>query len=183
MEVSPGSTDKAIEDALSAYAAAVRRIAHQNRLSPSDLDEIFQEMRIRLWHARERGERIEEMLPSYMYRVARSAAIDVIRRTRHASEQPLSETAERQGSWGQPPESADRTAETAEFETEVRAALAALSDTRRAAVQMYLAGYGQQEICRMLGWGEGRTRNLLSRGLKELRDRLTARGVGPLAVQ
>jgi DNA-directed RNA polymerase specialized sigma24 family protein len=31
----------------------------------------------------------------------------------------------------------------------------------------------------MLDWPEGRTRNLLSRGLKELRAHLTARGVGP----
>jgi RNA polymerase sigma-70 factor (ECF subfamily) len=174
-----GQHDKAIEDAVAAFAAVARQLAHQNRLAPSDLDEIFQEMRIRLWHARERGERIETMPASYMYRVAKTAAIDVIRRTHHGSEHTLGSTAESMAPWGQPGESPDRTVVNAELEAQVKAGLAALSEDRRVVVQMHLAGYGQKEICEMLDWPEGRTRNLLSRGLKDLRAQLTARGVGP----
>jgi RNA polymerase sigma-70 factor (ECF subfamily) len=179
MEPVPGSQDKPIEDAVAAYAAIVRQIAHQHRLTPSDLDEIFQEMRIRLWHARERGERIEAMAASYIYRVAKTAAIDVIRRTHHGSEHTLGSTAESVAPWGQPGDAPDRAVVSAELEAQVKEGLAALSQDRRVVVQMHLAGYAQREICEMLDWPEGRTRNLLSRGLKELRAHLTARGVGP----
>src|SRR5215470_19830683 len=99
---SVGDVDAAIEKAVTAYAGIVRSMAHEHRLTPSDLDEIFQEMRIRLWHARERGERIEAMSPAYIYRAARTAAIDVIRRTHHASEHTLGSSAERKLPWGGP---------------------------------------------------------------------------------
>jgi RNA polymerase sigma-70 factor (ECF subfamily) len=43
---------------------------------------------------------------------------------------------------------------------------------------MHLAGYPRQEIADLLGWSEAKTRNLLYRGLDDLRSRLTARGIG-----
>jgi RNA polymerase sigma-70 factor (ECF subfamily) len=61
----------------------------------------------------------------------------------------------------------------------IEAALATLSDARRPVVRMYLAGYRQNEIEALLGWSEARTRNLLYRGLAELRAKLEAQGIGP----
>jgi RNA polymerase sigma-70 factor (ECF subfamily) len=43
---------------------------------------------------------------------------------------------------------------------------------------MHLAGYAREEIAQLLGWSEAKTRNLLYRGLADLRERLTARGIG-----
>ena len=180
MDGPKSSLDHAIEDALAAYAGTVRAMAHRHRLSPSDLDEIFQEMRIRLWNARTRGERIGAMKPSYVYQMARSAAIDVIRRTRHSTEKTLGDTGERGEAWGHPAERTDGMAVNTELESQVRAALAALPESRRVVVQMHLAGYGQQEITEMLGWTSGKVRNLLSRGLGDLRDWLAVRGVAPV---
>ncbi len=44
---------------------------------------------------------------------------------------------------------------------------------------MYLAGYERREIADLLGWTEAKTRNLLYRGLADLRETLTTRGVRP----
>jgi DNA-directed RNA polymerase specialized sigma24 family protein len=44
---------------------------------------------------------------------------------------------------------------------------------------MHLAGYPREEIGRMLGWTDAKTRNLIYRGLTEVRSRLTAQGIRP----
>jgi RNA polymerase sigma-70 factor (ECF subfamily) len=178
-----GGLDAAIEAAVAAYASMVRAMAHQHRLAPSDLDEIFQEVRIRLWHAKERGERIEVVSPAYVYRIARTAAIDVIRRTHHSEEHTLGSTAERKLPWGGAPRGADTSLDDAELDGKVRGALGALPDARRTVVEMHLAGYAAREIAAMLGWTAGKVRNLLSRGLADLRARLGERGVGPEGLQ
>jgi RNA polymerase sigma-70 factor (ECF subfamily) len=42
---------------------------------------------------------------------------------------------------------------------------------------MHLLGHPREEIARVMGWTEAKTRNLLYRGLAELRERLQAEGV------
>ncbi len=48
-------------------------------------------------------------------------------------------------------------------------AVDALPEARRAVVRMHLAGYERGEIAALLGWTDGKTRNLLYRGLADLR--------------
>jgi RNA polymerase sigma-70 factor (ECF subfamily) len=57
-----------------------------------------------------------------------------------------------------------------------------LIPARRSVVKMYLAGYGREEIADLLGWTEPKTRNLLYRGLADLREALTEMGIGPEAM-
>lgn len=92
----------ALEAVVAKFGAMVRQVARRYRLEESDVDEVMQEVRIRLWKARE----------------------------------------------------------------------------RRPAVRMYLAGYPREEIAELMGWTEGKTRNLLYRGLADLRARLTELGIG-----
>jgi RNA polymerase sigma-70 factor (ECF subfamily) len=40
-------------------------------------------------------------------------------------------------------------------------------------------GYDREEIADLLHWSEAKTRNLLYRGLEDLRQLLVARGIGP----
>jgi RNA polymerase sigma-70 factor (ECF subfamily) len=47
------------------------------------------------------------------------------------------------------------------------------------AVRFHLGGYDREDLARMLGWTEARTRNLLYRGLDDLRRRLTDMGISP----
>ena len=59
----------------------------------------------------------------------------------------------------------------------VRAGVESLGLARRTIVKLHLEGYGRDEIEALLGWSEAKTRNLLYRGLFDLRAYLTARGI------
>ena len=58
-----------------------------------------------------------------------------------------------------------------------------LGEGRRVVVRLHLAGYDREEIGRMLGWSEPKTRNLLYRGLADLREVLERVGVTPRGVR
>ena len=62
-------------------------------------------------------------------------------------------------------------------------ALDTLAPTQRPVVRMYLAGYPQAEIQTLLGWSEPKTRNVLYRGLQQLRETLSQTGIRPGAAR
>lgn len=72
----------AVEAVLKRFGAMVRQVGRRYRLDDGDVDEVMQEVRIRLWRAQRTSEQIGEVSTSYVYRTASSAALDVIRRRR-----------------------------------------------------------------------------------------------------
>jgi RNA polymerase sigma-70 factor (ECF subfamily) len=111
-----------------------------------------------------------------VYRAAASAAVDLIRRRRARPEDPMPDAV--MDATPAPP----RSTEHAELLDAVERAVEAITPSRRPVVRMYLAGYRQDEIAGLMGWSEPKTRNLLYRGLADLRERLVAAGLGPEAV-
>ncbi|MGH7647603.1 MAG: RNA polymerase sigma factor [Gemmatimonadaceae bacterium] len=184
----------AIEAVLMRFSAMVRRVGIRHGLSESDVDEVFQEVRIRLWRARAdgsnrasdaaaspaAGEQISSVGSSYLYRTAVSAALDVLRRHRRPREDALEDVGREPAapSRGEP----ERSLESSELAQQVARAIDMITASRRPVVRMYLAGYTREEIAALLGWSEAKTRNLLYRGLADLRERLTEQGIGPEAV-
>ena len=57
-------------------------------------------------------------------------------------------------------------------------ALAHLPRNRRLAVQLHLEGYSRDEIATLTGWTEPKVRNLIYRGLDELRGHLRTKFEG-----
>jgi RNA polymerase sigma-70 factor, ECF subfamily len=176
--------DERLDALLKAYGAFMRRAIRRFRVSASGLtvDEIEQDARIRLWHALQHERNITDPA-SYLYRVAATAAIDALRRVRGRREAQLTVAAatpafEDEGSAeliapGRSPEqlTADR-----QIAAQIQAALERLPDNRRRAVGLHLRGFTSVEIGRLLGWTEPKARNLTSRGLKDLRERLRREG-------
>ena len=149
----------------------VRAVGRSFDLPSSDLDELFQEIRIRLWKALEDPEQIDSLSGSYVYRTARSAAIDLIRRRRRGGSQvPLDANLPDDS-----PSDPVTQQESRETGKEISRALEELDERRRPVVRMYLAGYNHKEIAEILGWSRGSTRNLLYRGLADLRGDLSGR--------
>jgi RNA polymerase sigma-70 factor (ECF subfamily) len=64
-----------------------------------------------------------------------------------------------------------------ELAEQVERAIGTIQPSRRAVVRMHLLGHPREEIAGVMGWTEAKTRNLLYRGLAELRERLQAEGV------
>jgi RNA polymerase sigma factor (sigma-70 family) len=166
----------AIEEHIRRFADLLEYARRRHGLAPQDLDDLVQEVRIRLWRAQGTGEKISVLSSSYIYRTAMSAAVDLIRGHRHERRGvPLTENN---------PTQVDLTVDPPRPEAmdEVRAigrALETLSRSRAVAVRMHLAGYSRKEIEGFLGWTEAKTRNLIYRGLADLRAKLTELGMGP----
>jgi RNA polymerase sigma-70 factor (ECF subfamily) len=172
----------ALDAALTSFTEMVRRVGWRHRLSDADVDEVLQEVRIRIWKASggsdAPSEQILQSPTSYVYKTAVSAAIDLIRRQRSErarntisleGDAPVLDTA--------PTAQADL--ETTELMEQVSRAIETIPDSRRPAVRMYLAGYSREDIAELMGWSEAKTRNLVYRGLDDLRRRLTELGITP----
>jgi RNA polymerase sigma-70 factor (ECF subfamily) len=174
LDVSP-----AIDDVVSHFGESMRRTARRHGLSEDEIDDAIQDVRIRLWRALGTGEKIRRAPASYLHRTVVSAAIDFIRRRRARRESVVERDDVSALNIEDTPARADRALDEGEIAAEVSRAIDELVETRRAVVRMYLAGYEREEIASLLGWTEAKTRNLLDRGLDDLRAVLTARGISP----
>lgn len=160
----------ALDRVLQRFAGMVRAIGARHRLSSTDLDEVMQDVRIRLWRARTSREQIEALPTSYIYRTTVAAAIDVLRQRRRGGVARADEIDPLDAASEVPaPHDAARDIEQTEGVQRIIAAVDELPDARRAVVRMYLMGYEREEIAATLGWTDGKTRNLLYRGLADLR--------------
>jgi len=174
-----------LNDILDEYGAFLRRtIAH---LCPKDLgihfSDIEQEARLRLWRALKSEREIRDPA-SYLYRIAMTATLDAVRRIKAKREEQLRLVEDEDDDEGatlalpsDPNRSPDLEAERRQLAGKVRTALAGLPDNRRRAVGLYLEGMTSQEIATLLGWSEPKARNLLYRGLSDLRAQLRAEGI------
>jgi RNA polymerase sigma-70 factor (ECF subfamily) len=153
-----------------------------------DLDEVMQDVRLRLWRARGESEQITGSTASYVYRTATSAALDLIRRRRRVGvrEERAADAREDaevgSGAGGETVSGAsnpEADLEAADIRAAVAAAVDRITPSRRAVVRMYLMGHPPMEIATLMGWTEPKTRNLLYRGLADVRTQLAAAGYGP----
>lgn len=172
----------ALDQVVGRFAERVRVIGIQHGLQGSDVDDLVQEVRVRLWKALESGDRILAVPAAYVHRAATTAAIDLLRRRRARRETPVRLSRPSGLALLGEGDPADVGTEMGELQQQVGRAVEKLIPARRSVVRMYLAGYGREEIADLMGWTEPKTRNLLYRGLADLREELTAMGIGPEAL-
>jgi RNA polymerase sigma-70 factor (ECF subfamily) len=140
-----------------------------------DVDDLMQELRLRLWKAMEREKEIERPA-SYLMQAAVRVMIDAQRRAAvRRPEGGFVELAPEMASSSdsaQAQPSPEREAERHESLDRLRAALASLAPDRARMVRLYLQGFGSTDIAHLTGWTEPRCRNLLYRGLADLKNEL-----------
>jgi len=153
------------------------------RVCPRELgllcDDIEQEARLSLWKALQ-GEREIAFPVSYIYKVAVSATLRAVRRAQARREDPINDDSDagpvlivRAPLEASPHAEVERR----EFAQKIAAALTQLPENRRLAVANHLQGLTTPEIGALLGWSEPKARNLVHRGLKDLRTALRALGI------
>jgi RNA polymerase sigma factor (sigma-70 family) len=182
--------DARLQELLDSYGALLRSTVR--KLCPTTLgvsaEEIEQEARIRLWNALRRERNITDPA-SYLYRIAATAAIDAVRRVRARREVSIEEadTAIEPAAPKPPVVSRERSPEALAADQQVAAgvaaALAGLPDARRRAVGLHLRGFTSAEIAALLGWTEPKARNLVYRGLTDLRAALRDAGIDETALR
>jgi RNA polymerase sigma-70 factor (ECF subfamily) len=159
----PPTLSLSIEHALARWGGLVRRAARRYGFDGPDLEEIEQDIRIRLWRALERqGENRTGVGASYVQEAAMSATVDLLRRRRRERAQValdgLPDLEDRRGQASEP-----------DLVALLERVLLRLPPDRRVAVRLHLEGRGRDDIAMLTGWSEARTRNLLYRGLGDLR--------------
>ena len=110
---------------------------------------------------------------SYIYRAAVRETVRVLRGEERAERGR--EAAAELPPPGEP--GPERALASRELRSQVAAALATVSADRRRAARAHLAGFEVTEIMAMNGWSYNRARNLIARGMADLRHALRARGV------
>ncbi|GMU43925.1 MAG: hypothetical protein AMXMBFR25_19110 [Lysobacterales bacterium] len=145
-------------------------LALDHRRSASELEDIEQEIRLRLWQVLSR-ERNWDKPASFIRSVVLSVAIDAARRR-----QARGGDSEHLGLESLDPAAGE--AAGVEERTELLAVLEGLQrvDPEKAeAVGLYLQGFTTQEIGTLLGWTEAKARNIVYRSL----DAVRAAAAGP----
>jgi RNA polymerase sigma factor (sigma-70 family) len=173
---------------LEKYGAFLRQTIA--RVCPKDLgiqfDDLEQEARLRLWRAIE-AEREINFHGSYIYKIVVSVTINAIRRAKALREEQLrlAEDGEDEDAAEVRPiipadgaeNSPEAQAEREELLRKVEEAMARLPESRRLAVGLHLKGMTTDEIADLMGWSEPKARNLVYRGLKDLRGMLRSAGI------
>lgn len=121
------------------------------------------------------GEQTIQHPTSYIYRCAVRETVRELRRRLAATAGELEQAEAVVAGADSDPEEATRARELAEATREV---LADLSTDRANAVRAHLAGLEVAEIMQVYAWPYQKARNLIARGMKDLRARLSARGFG-----
>jgi DNA-directed RNA polymerase specialized sigma24 family protein len=139
-------------------------------MSPSIAEDVEQKVLTALWRAMP-NEQTPTHPSSYLYRAAVRETVRVMKGSRRATETGLTEDRH------DPRPAPDRLLESKELGREIRAAVWTLAPDRRRAVQAHLMGFDVREIMTMQNWPYNKTRNLIARGMADLRRELERNGI------
>ena len=167
--------DRRFEDLIRDYARLVRhaiRAAGGCRFT----DDIEQKVYLSLWQQVRREQTIEHPA-SYLYRAAVREAVRVIRQAQARPEVELALVAERGGGERSADPGPEDALLAAERQRALAGAIGTLSPDRARAVRAHLRGFSVQEIMTLFGWDYQKARNLVARGMADLREALRERGI------
>ncbi|MCK7592123.1 RNA polymerase sigma factor [Pseudomarimonas salicorniae] len=173
------SADHALQALIARFGARVRAQIVRHRLDRHgiDVDDIEQEVRIRLWNTLQRDPKA--LLPaSYVQRTVTSVLVDAVRRAEARPAEALPEEPDLLDAepLGQAPQAPEAEAEDRQLADAVATAIAALPERRRRPLQLYLQGFTVPEVAELCGLSFDAGRKLVYRGLDELKARLRAEG-------
>jgi RNA polymerase sigma factor (sigma-70 family) len=178
-ELAPEAEGSALDRWVRTYGRLIRSAVHKvgrGRLRGNE-DDVEQRVYIALWRRLRSSPYAEQAIDSpasYVYRAAVRETVRMLREefATSAAAAPSGEVA-----------ASDRTSvgweENLHLRREVDTALSRLSLERRRAVQGHLAGFDVRELMELWGWSYQKARNLVARGMNDLRRELTARGLEP----
>ncbi|MBN1223930.1 MAG: sigma-70 family RNA polymerase sigma factor [Candidatus Aminicenantes bacterium] len=146
-----------------------------------DMDDIEQEVKINIWKEILKSEKEIHNLGSYIWRVTYTTTSRIMKkvtgqrkllRTRHE----ISEVVKMEDGKDLL-RSPDHRFEYKELLEIIKISINSLIDSRRAVLKLYLMGMTTEEISEFFGWSMAKVRNLLSRGLADLRKKLQEKGI------
>lgn len=139
-------------------------------------EDIQQRVLISLWKQLRSDHAIEHPT-TYIYRAAVRETVRVMRQEAARAQDPLDgdALAALRAERGDPHVALDRKEKMAR----IRAAIQQIAPERRLAVRAHLSGFDVTEIMTRYGWSYQKARNLVARGMADLRRILQENGLGP----
>ena len=139
-----------------------------------DPDDILQDVKIKIWNILTDEKKIDNYA-SYIRKIVNSSVIDHLRRIRREERILSSEIqrkiAERRGTYKK-----ERIDEK-NYKNILGQSVDSLLDSRRKVVKLYLLNMTLEEISEFFKWSPHKTRNLLYRGLNDLKKILQEKGI------
>ena len=142
-------------------------------------EDIVQNSLMRVMKALERRESNPAPPASYLWKVAYSATVDQIRRIRRRHEVPLEEPGHGKPTLATTSSNPFEDRSLRELGRATQDCLSTIAESRRLVVGFHLLGHTVSEMKKMLDANEKRVRNLLYRGLTDLRSCLSGKGFQP----
>ncbi len=151
------------------FAQFIRIQIHKYNLYRYGLDpeDILQDVKIRIWKVICDEKKISNY-SSYIKKIVNSSVIDQLRKCRR--EEGLFKNEKRIRIAELEPAYGKEAAHNRNLEEIVGNAIEMLIDTRRQVMKLYLLNLSLQEIASYLNWSQDKTRNLLYRGLADLKN-------------
>jgi RNA polymerase sigma-70 factor (ECF subfamily) len=155
---------------LERFSGAIRAEILKFRLDKYgiDSDDVFQEVKIKIWKKCSDEKKISH-ITSYIMRVVNSTLIDHLRKFR--SQERILDQEEREVLWKEKasPENPSADEERRQL---IHGAVESLLESRRKVVKLFLMDLTLEEIASSLNWSKEKTRNLLYRGLADIKEKL-----------
>lgn len=167
-----GHPDTELESLVERYAALIRRVVARVAGSRDAIvgDDAQQRVLVALWRQIQREQRIQHPA-SYIYRIAVRETVRAVRAEIRATGSAIPDDLV------SPEADPHHAAAVREKAEEVERSIRSLNPDRRRAVRAHLAGFTVEEVMRMYGWEYQTARNLIARGMSDLRKRLRAHGI------
>lgn len=172
-------TETALKALIERFGARVRAQIRQHRLDQHgiDIEDVEQEVRIRLWNALQRDPKAQ--LPaSYIQRTVMSVLVDAVRRAEARPAEPLPETEEQLGEALATDVTRDpqRLALDGQVTDSLLRCLGQIPERRRRPLELYLQGFTVPEVAEICELTFDAARKLVYRGLDEVKSRMRDSG-------
>lgn len=179
MSPPPDDNDAALRHLLDQYGALIRRVVSRvgGRTLQDRRDDVAQAVALSLWQQVSREQTITHP-SSYIYRAAIRETVRAVGKELSRIRQETSLDADEAPAVASPALDPEAAAAAAEISAHIEAAVARLPAERQGAVRAHLAGYSVEEIMQTYGWPYQKARNLIARGMADLRTDLAKGGYG-----
>jgi RNA polymerase sigma factor (sigma-70 family) len=173
--------DARLEALVRDYARLVRHAIHAagGRRAARLAEDIEQRVFLSLWRQVQR-EQIIDHPASYLYRAAVHETLRVLRKAERRGEIGLVEAAGDLSERASPVPDPEERALASERMAALRDALGGLAPERALAVRGHLRGFSVPDLMELFGWSYQKARNLVARGMSDLRSELRRRGLGDI---
>jgi len=164
------------EAVLGKFARFINSNIYKFNLQKSGLDpdDIYQEVRIKIWKLLCNEKKIENYA-SYIRKIVDSSVIDQLRKLRREEGAIILEKKERIAE--QKRNYTENNFNIEDSKRIVGQAVESLIESRRKVVRLFLLNMNIDEISLVFDWSKDKTRNLLYRGLSDLKKKLKNKGI------